>query len=101
MIRRLAMLAGLAALAGCARHPAGSPQAACHSAAYRDPKVKLIINKGLGGLNNYQVASQDMLRRAVDEAYQRCLAARGLPSAGGVELPRPEVEPFNPGGGGS
>ena len=85
---RLAWLALLGAMAGCAPNdplPVVTIPEACESQVYADPGVKEEIMKGAGS-DYYRNSHQAQLAYAKLDAVNRCKQQRGLaPVGGGVE----------------
>ena len=67
--------------------PPDSLRGQCERAAYDDPTVKQALAVSVGRASNAADATTDfaVVREA---AVHRCMAQRGAPGKGGVELPR-------------
>ena len=63
-------------------------QKACAAKAEEDPKVKLLIIKGLGN-PTFKDETQEELRLARADSVRACLQARGVVRPGGVERQKP------------
>ena len=91
MILRVALL-GVTLLAGCApapesrlaayRAPDVTPE--CRAAVYGDPEVRRLIAAGTA-VPNYMAENQNKLAARQAEVENRCMQAKGLMPAGGVE----------------
>jgi hypothetical protein len=79
---RVAALALLLAVAGCARD--NSPRGVCERESWNDPIVKLLMEK-IAGNPTQQDIWEPELDRARKRATVRCLQAAGVLPAGGVE----------------
>lgn len=90
-LQRLAVLALAIPMAGCGGPSGGArdtpEQAECRREARNDESVRnLTRTLSLG--NNQWIIEED-IRRATERAFRNCLRVRGLPGAGGVEIPPP------------
>jgi len=87
----LLLLALAAPLIGCSsapNRPADTPaQAECRRVARNDPAVRDVL-RSLSPGNNDEIIQGDV-NRATERAFRNCLRDRGLPGAGGVEIPPP------------
>lgn len=87
----LLLLALAAPLAGCSNaptRPADTPeQAECRRVARNDPALRDIMRTVSPGNNDRII--QDDIARVTERAFRNCLRDRGLPGAGGVEMPAP------------
>ena len=89
MMRPLALALTLALLlAGCSGGAApGTPEQACAAQASEDPAIKELMMKAAGS-QQFEWDNAERIRLARRDATLRCLRARGLAPAGGVERPR-------------
>jgi hypothetical protein len=93
-MRALPLLA-LLALGACSLNPFAGPRAApdtpeqaeCRREARNDESVRSLF-RTLSPGNNDRIIQED-INRATERAFRNCLRVRGLPGAGGVEVPPP------------